>query len=71
MQLYFFASSSLSEEKQYDCIDEEVALCTFGKGIVDACQSGARDKRIKKAEKAKKEGKDVVAVSTGWTGASV
>ena len=39
---------------------------TFGKGIVDAGQSGSRGKRIKKAEKAKKEAKDVAAVTTGW-----
>ena len=44
---------------------------TFGKGIMDAGQSGARDKRIKKAEKVKKEGKCVVTVTMGWTGASV
>jgi len=54
--------------KKYDYDDnEEEALRTFGKGIMDAGQSGARDKRIKKAEKAAKEGKDVVvaAVSAG------
>ena len=38
---------------------------------MDASQSGARNKCIKKAEKAKKEAKDVAAVTTGWTGALV
>ena len=46
-------------------------MSTFGKGIMDAGQSGARDKRIKKAEKAKKERKNIAASTTGWTGALV
>ena len=52
--------------KRYDYESEEAALASLGKGtIMDAGQGAARDKRIKKAEKAKKEGKELPAAAGG------
>ena len=60
------ANGNCYQLKRYDYESEEAALASLGKGtIMDAGQGAARDKRIKKAEKAKKEGKELPAAAGG------
>ena len=47
--------------EKYDFDDEESALDSLGEGVLDGGQLAARDKRKKKAEKAKKAGKEIDA----------
>ena len=56
---------------KYKYANEETALRACGEGIMDAGQCNARDKRRKKAAKAKKEGKDATALTDDGAAAAV
>mmetsp|Transcript_10670 Transcript_10670/g.23597 ORF Transcript_10670/g.23597 Transcript_10670/m.23597 type:complete len:768 (+) Transcript_10670:82-2385(+) len=57
-------SKNVDAIRKYNYDNEEAALKELGMGILDGGQCGAREKRKKKADKAKKEGKDVPSVES-------